>query len=490
MMYKICTMNNNLTSDERSFFEDIRQAAVTNPFSNERTRVDCAITGLSPHASATKRLALLEQRLTTTLDSLASRGLMTINRFTSEEHELVMLAKGFQVFHRYIDQFDQHISDQIKAGDKPLPVGFAADALRELTDFKFKKDEASRYFAMFFQMRRAYFFISRIIGPSPSMQKLRCDLWNNIFTHNITRYFQSLWNKMEDFSTLILGDTGTGKGMAAAAIGRAGFIPFDQATSTFSSCFTKAFVSLNLSQFPEQLIESELFGHRKGAFTGAMASHKGIFAGCSPHGAILLDEIGEVSTPIQIKLLRVLQERVFSPVGSHEQLRFHGRVITATNIDLSTLKQEKFRDDFYYRLCSDIIEMPTLSRRIKETPAELDELGKMVTTRITGTNGNTHEVLNEIRKQIPADYPWPGNVRELEQCVRAIILKGRYKPQQPKTTTNFYEKHTNTLENGTLTGQELLSAYARHLHKKLGSYGAVAEKLAMDRRTVKKYINT
>src|SRR5262249_13598430 len=142
---------------------------------------------------------------------------------------------------------------------------------------------------------------------------------------------------------------------------------------------------INLSQYPEALLESELFGHRKGAFTGAVESHEGLFARCSPHGAIFLDEIGEVPATVQIKLLQVLQERVFSPVGSHEKHRFRGRVVAASTRAIHDLRQRgAFRDDFFYRLCSDIITVPPLRQRLEEDPGELEELLKHTLSRMTG----------------------------------------------------------------------------------------------------------
>jgi DNA-binding NtrC family response regulator len=124
----------------------------------------------------------------------------------------------------------------------------------------FSADEATRFFAIFFQIRRAAHFIEQgLIGRSACMKEFRRRLWQNVFTHDIRTYERGLWNRMEDFSTLLLGETGTGKGAAAAAIGRSAFIPFDTRKGTFAESFTRGFVGVNLSQFPETLIESELF---------------------------------------------------------------------------------------------------------------------------------------------------------------------------------------------------------------------------------------
>jgi DNA-binding NtrC family response regulator len=372
-------------------------------------------------------------------------------------------------------------------------VDFAGEVIALLKRRGFDHREARRYFAIFYQLRRAFYFIVRgLVGVSPCMAELRRHLWNNIFTRDVGLYERHLWNCMEDFSTLLLGETGTGKGTAAAAIGRSGFIPFDEKRGCFAESFARNFISLNLAQFPETLIESELFGHRKGAFTGAVESHEGLLARCSPHGAIFLDEIGDVGIPIQIKLLHVLQERTFSPVGSHEQVRFRGRVIAATNKPLDTLRSEGlFREDFFYRLCSDMIEVPPLRQRLREDP---DELSRLVSHILRLTVGDKGEELNDavvatIRGEVGEDYRWPGNVRELEQAVRRVLLTGEYQPEASDAKAAGRPAWLIEAEAGKLDADAVLAGYCRQLHTELGSYEAVAGRTRLDRRTVRKYIH-
>jgi transcriptional regulator with GAF, ATPase, and Fis domain len=325
------------------------------------------------------------------------------------------------------------------------------------------------------------------------IRDLRSSLWDNIFTRDVGLYNRYLWNRMEDFSTMLLGETGTGKGLAAAAIGRSGYIPFNDKLGTFSESFAQAFVSINLSEYQEQLIESELFGHKKGAFTGAIESHDGIFSRCSPCGAIFLDEIGDVAIPVQIKLLQVLQERFFTPVGSHKQERFQGRVIAATNRDIDLLRDRgTFRNDFYYRLCSDLIEVPPLRRRLAEDPGEIDEILGFIVNRILGQPSAeiVEKVKEVLRVSQPKDYAWPGNVRELEQCVRRILLKNSYEWHRQEAADNAAARLARGLDNGRMTAQEMLSDYCRILYDRLGTYEAVARTTRLDRRTVKKYIES
>ena len=477
---------------DREFCELVSRAAFSNPFSQERASLDLKIVGQSEAVVASERLKLLSRAISRRVERMEAAGKAKVQRYGGEDRYIMQTVLLFEVYLRFYDRFDRLILDQIKLGDAPCPVDFAQEALGVLHQRGFSAGDAARYFAILYQIRRAHHFIARgLIGQSACMEEFRRHLWNNVFTHDIRWYDRYLWNKMEDFSTLLLGETGTGKGTAAAAIGRSGFIPYDEKKRCFAESFTHSFISLNLSQYPEALIESELFGHKKGAFTGAIEAHQGIFARCSPHGAIFLDEIGDVGVPVQIKLLQVLQERTFSPVGSHEKLRFHGRVIAATNRPLEALRSNNlFRDDFFYRLCSDTIVVPPLRQRLQEDPRELDQLLDYLATRMTGEKSRefvemVHEVIN---KGVGKGYGWPGNVREMEQAVRRILLTRHYEGNDKATTTDLRKRLFEGIDAGTLDADAVLSAYCSLLFQRYGNYEEVARRTNLDRRTVKKYI--
>ncbi len=480
-----------LTDSQREFLGTVHDAAFANPFSQDRATLDLSIAGLKRDANPKTRLSAAITRVNAALAEIDTPTAAVLGDFSSDDQHLVTYAVLFSLFHHFAEQFDALIAHQIKIREGSCPVLFASDAIRRMRERGICEKDALRYFALFYQLRRGYHFINNaLVGRCPSMQHLRMVLWNNVFTHDSQLYVETLWDRMEDFATLILGETGTGKGAAAAAIGRSGYIPFNAREKCFSESFMSSFVELNLSQFPEPLIESEIFGHRKGAFTGAVEAHAGTFSLCSPHGSVFLDEIGDVSIPVQIKLLRVLQDRTFSAVGSHERQRFHGRVIAATNKPLDKLRRSgQFRDDFYYRLCSDQICVPPLKLRIQEDPQELDDLLSIVMERITGTDGAElcAHVKESLLTSVGRDYPWPGNVRELEQSVRRILLCGIYSGQRPISKTNL-DQLKSRIETGTYDTQSLTSDYCRHLYELHGTYEAVARITNLDRRTVKKHV--
>jgi DNA-binding NtrC family response regulator len=480
-----------LSSENRSFFQLVADASATNPFSPQRAAIDKKISGIHAADNRRQRVLYAIEAIQEQLAKLDADGLLRFRDFCDKDTDLMRYTFLFDVYHGCTDLFDAFIAKQEASNQTPLKVSFAPKAIDALRQRGFCEEEAVQYFAMFYQIRRAFYLIDRgLVGKSQCMQDLRMALWNNIFTYDIRNYEQYMRDRMEDFSTLLEGPTGCGKGAAAAAIGRSGFIPFDTAKQTFIASFTTTFIPLNLSQFAEGLLESELFGHTKGAFTGAVESHEGVLGLCGPHGSIFLDEIGEISIPAQVKLLKVLEEREFSPVGSHEKLRFYGRVIAATNRPMDTLRAEgTFRDDFYYRLCSDCIQVPPLAQRVQENPDELAELVEHFTSLITGRK-NTElagRVLETIDKQLGRHYPWPGNVRELAQCIRRVILKRSYEGQKAQSQT-LQDQLKSGIDNGTLTADELLDGYCKMLYDRCGTYEEVAKLTAMDRRTVKKRI--
>ncbi len=482
-----------VSAGERDFFMALADVVYGNPFSPQRAALILRLLpGDTPDPQALLRdpqalLRVVEPHLSPWLALGAP-----LARVHREDQRLLQPACLYMCYHHAIAHLDAHIERQARQGGAPIPVAFAEEVTGDLLRCGFTRESTARYLALFFQLRRAFYFINRsLAGASDSMRRLREALWNNIFTHHMRGFDAALWNRMEDFSTLLLGETGTGKGQAAAAIGRCGFIPYLEGERRFAANFTETFIPINLSQFAEQLIESELFGHRKGAFTGAIDHYQGIFERCSEHGALFLDEIGEVTIPVQIKLLQVLQERTFTPVGGRDKKRFSGRVIAATNRPLASLRREgRFRDDFFYRLCSDVIEVPTLRQRLAESPAELEELVRLLVERIAGEPAPelVAQSLEALERDLPRGYPWPGNVRELEQAVRRILLTGRYAPQLPGASTDADEALFDKLRAGELTADELLARYSAMLYRRLGTYAEVAKRTGLDPRTSRKYI--
>jgi DNA-binding NtrC family response regulator len=485
-----------LSSADRDFYARVSEASFANPFGEERERIDRSL-ARAPRTAG--RPEVVDRMLALVRARLRELGAAERRRLPDEDRVLVDQAILFDLFHRYGGGFDALVQEQVARGARPAAVAFGAEALRAIVGEGFEPAEARRTFALFYQLRRAFYFISHTLpGESACMRQLRERLWTNVFTHDVRLYARALWRRMEDFSTFLLGDTGTGKGTAAAAIGRSGWIPYDERSATFTESFVGSFLSINLSQFPEALIESELFGHKKGAFTGAVEAHEGAFARCSAHGAIFLDEIGEVAVPVQIKLLRVLQERTFSPVGGHETARFSGRVIAATNRPLDELRARgAFRDDFYYRLCSDVIEVPSLRQRLREDGRELDVLLGFILRRILGDD--PPEMRAMVREAIDTglapDYPWPGNVRELEQCVRRVLLTRRYSgdrrpgasaPAAPAAIPAGDERLLDLAGDATAKG--LVVRYCKALYGRHGTYEEVARRTGLDRRTVKAYV--
>jgi two-component system response regulator GlrR len=211
-----------------------------------------------------------------------------------------------------------------------------------------------------------------------------------------------------DARVLISGESGTGKELLARAIHKA------------SARHDRPFVAINCSAMAEELLESELFGHEKGSFTGAIRSHKGLFQ-AADGGTLLLDEIGDMPMRLQVKLLRVLQENQVRPVGATEAVPVNVRVISATHRDLTQLMASgTFREDLFYRLNVVHIDMPPLSRRREDIPLLvahfLEQLAKETGTR---------KIYAPEAVELLATAEWPGNIRQLHNVVRQNVALSR-----------------------------------------------------------------
>ena len=239
--------------------------------------------------------------------------------------------------------------------------------------------------------RNAELFRS-LIGNSPSVARVR---------ELIQRVAPS------ESTVMILGESGTGKEVVARNI------------HYYSQRSHGPFVPVNCGAIPDNLLESELFGHEKGAFTGAISTRRGRFE-LARGGTLFLDEIGDMPLNMQVKLLRVLQERIFERVGSDRSIEADVRIITATHRDLDELiRSGGFREDLYYRLNVFPIEMPTLRERVEDLPLLVDELLQ----RMAHDQG-ARVSLSPAALRCLAHYPWPGNVRELANLMeRLAILK-------------------------------------------------------------------
>lgn len=234
-----------------------------------------------------------------------------------------------------------------------------------------------------------------IIGESPQIK-------------NVIRFIETVADS--DSTILISGESGTGKELVAKAI------------HYNSNRKNNPFVPVNCGAIPRELLESELFGHIKGAFTGAVANRVGRFE-LAANGSIFLDEIGDMNPMLQVKLLRVLQERNFEPVGSTKTIDAKSRVITATNINLEeAVERGEFREDLFYRLNVIPIHLPSLRERKSDIPILLNHcVEKFNKSKGKNITGFTDEVMGLL-----TEYTWPGNVRELENLVeRLTILKGQ-----------------------------------------------------------------
>jgi hypothetical protein len=394
------------TPSQRRFAEAVSQLTFCNPFLPERIAWERAALGdefderyahwnLDPEGQLSPNIERLTNRGETILTAVRDR-VSAVRPLEESELQLYEDVLLFVLFHRFRDQIPG-VATGRPAAEANRRIGKVYRETQREAEAYLTMDGRLRAisvtwphaFAAFFQLCRAFDNISRfIIGVSPPAVALRAAVWQSIFTHDMRRYGRVLFDRMADYTTLVMGPSGTGKELVARAVGLSRYVPFDAERQTFRADFAESFFPISLSAMSPTLIESELFGHQRGAFTGAVSDRAGWLEVCPPHGTVFLDEIGELDPAIQVKLLRVLQERTFSRLGETDTRRFDGKIVAATNRDLDDeMHAGRFRQDLYYRLCSDIIHVPSLKERIAADPGELHQLTLHLSQRLVGEEG-------------------------------------------------------------------------------------------------------
>ncbi len=499
-----------LSQDEREFAAVVGQLAYANPFLPERIDLERRALGTdfvdSPPVWSVRlergdqnpnleRLGARVERLAFDLRGRLGNG--ALGSISDDDRRLYEDLAVYALYHRHEEALWDFIEAR-KRHDAPVACYDAfcrdAEALLDVPDLALgTRPDTAHLFACLYQVRRAFHHIFRyIIGGSMAMARLRAAAWQSIFTHDVRRYQRALYDRMGDVTTLVVGASGTGKEVVARAIALSRFIPFDSKSRRFAEDFTALFHPLNLSALAPTLIESELFGHRRGAFTGALQDRAGWLEQCSMFGTVFLDEIGDVDAGIQVKLLRVLQSRTFERLGDTQPREFRGKIIAATNRDIpKEIHAGRFRQDFYYRLCADIIRTPSLAEQLRESTGELENLLLFIARRIVGdveAERLAHEVTTWIDVHLGPHYGWPGNVRELEQCVRNVLVRGEYQPLE-LMPSGARAALLEAVARGALSAEELLNRYCALVYAETGSYQETARRLGIDRRTVRSRID-
>jgi DNA-binding NtrC family response regulator len=343
---------------------------------------------------------------------------------TAEE---LAVYQGAAIYHLW-DQFGDRI--QRIVDENGVAVSFYDDFLRAYGSLfehpGLVVPEPGHLLALFYQARRACSFITtKIAGRSGTAGRSREAIWLAIFGSDVYGYTGELYKRMDDFSVLITGETGTGKDLAAECIGWSRYIPFDVDKRRFATTFAGDFHAHNLCEVPAELVESALFGHKKGSFTGASTDMVGWLELPEANGTLFLDEVGEIPLHVQPKLLRPLQNREILRIGESKPRRIKGRFLFATLRDLEAMSQRgEFRADLFERMNVIRVHMPSL-RELRADGGLLDYVDGFVGAKLDDQARRcavTMQVMRSIQDEL-GDYDWPRNLRELKNFTERCLLR-------------------------------------------------------------------
>ncbi len=351
----------------------------------------------------------------------------------------------------------------LRADSREIPISVSTALLRDESGRIIGGVETFRDLSLVETLRkeidRQYRF-QDIISKSPAMRRL----------------FSILPEVAQSESTvLIQGESGTGKELLSRAV------------HSLSPRAEGPFIAVNCGALPDTLLESELFGHVAGAFTDAKRDRMGRFA-LAEGGTLFLDEIGNISPAFQVRLLRVLEERAYEPLGSSKTVRANVRIITASNMDLSRLVEEgSFRKDLYYRINVVKLELPTLAQRKEDIPILCEHfIGRLNKLRNKNVAGLSHEALAVFMR-----HDWPGNIRELENVIEYAFILCHEGLIKPKCLPEYLS--TNACRLVDFAGFTLLGAERHTIIDALDRNGwrrmATARELGIDKNTLRRKMN-
>ena len=366
----------------------------------------------------------------------------------------VILITGFGNVQQAVDAMKLGASDYISKPFQPEVIRFVSEKLIEKRRLREEIQELRQ------RLSEGY-SLGKMIGRSGSMAKV----------------FEMIKALAEtDSSVMITGETGTGKELAARAI------------HDLSARKDRPFVAINCGAFPETLLEGELFGYEKGAFTGAVQTHPGKIETANT-GTLFLDEVENISAAMQVKLLRVLQEREVERLGSNRKAKINMRVISASNVDLSvSLTKGLLREDFYYRINVVPIELPPLRQRLEDLPMLINHIFNQ---NPLARQRNIQKVSDRAFKQM-LDYHWPGNIRELENILERAIIRcsgdAVDEVDLPRAPTRVVSNRTPKTQRELTLDDWLVSKERDYLERLLskhkGSINAVAKEAGVDTKTL------
>ncbi len=354
----------------------------------------------------------------------------------------------------------EHAVGAIRAGaydfvTKPISMDALSITLERAIKHRSMSEELRRL-----RQRVEHSELPSVVGGSDAMKRM-ADL--------ISRVAET------DTNVLIIGESGTGKELVARALHE-------------RSKRSGPFLAINCAAVPETLLESELFGHVRGAFTDARSSRAGLFVEAN-NGTLFLDEIGEMPLAMQAKLLRALQERKVRPIGSNQEVPFNARIVTATNRDLEgEVAAKRFREDLYYRVNVVRVDVPPLRRRGRDVL----ELAQYFLQRAAERSGKDIARFDTAAAERLLSYEWPGNVRELENCMERAVALARFDSITVEDLPSKVRDHKPTevvdVGNNPLELPTMDVVEERYIRKVLGAVGGnktlAAKVLGFDRRTL------